>query len=118
MARLALASGDRPSALAFAAEILAYLDQGGTLAAADEPQLASLTCIQVLKVLGDPRAANILEHGYAQLQHNASRILDEPCRRSYLDNVPWRREIIKLWQDKQSHRDTQHTEKIKINYRL
>jgi hypothetical protein len=114
LARIALAEGDLPSAQAYAAQIMAYLDNGGTLAGADEPQRVSLTCIKMLQVTGDPRAEAILEHAYAQLQQNASRILAEPSRRSYLDNVPWHREIIKLWQNKSNHRDAETQRRSKL----
>jgi len=93
-----LAQGELAQALAHVAEILAYLDGGGCLRGERNPFWTYLTCYQVLAAAGDPRTAEILDRAHAQLQEWAARIPDEATRRSFLENVPWNREIVRLWQ--------------------
>ena len=51
----------------------------------------------MLGVAGDPRTREVLEKGYAELQERAEKITDEALRRSFLENVPYNRELVKLW---------------------
>ena len=60
-----------------------------------------LTCYHVLRGTGDPRAATILETAYTMLRERAARISDEANRRSYLENVPYHREIVAAWAEAQ-----------------
>jgi hypothetical protein len=55
----------------------------------------------VLGAAGDPRAREVLEIAYLQLQERAAKIEEEALRRSFLENVPWNREIVKLWEKQQ-----------------
>ena len=55
-------------------------------------------CTQVLAATGDPRAGEILARAHSELQEWATRCPDEKTRRSFLENVPWNREIVRLWQ--------------------
>jgi hypothetical protein len=57
----------------------------------------------VLDAAGDPRAREVLEKGYAELQERAEKITDEALRRSFLENVPWNRELVKLWEEQQGN---------------
>ncbi|MCP4527659.1 MAG: tetratricopeptide repeat protein, partial [Aestuariibacter sp.] len=79
-------------------EILAYLDAGGNLDGTEQPLRIYLTCYQVLQASGDSRAAGVLQSAHAALQEQAARIPDEDTRRSFLENVPWHREIVAAWQ--------------------
>ena len=45
---------------------------------------------------GDPRAGGFLQQTYDLLMEQADRIGDEAMRRSFLENVPWHREIAAL----------------------
>jgi predicted ATPase/class 3 adenylate cyclase len=81
-------------ALAQVEEILAYIAEGGRFEGAEQPLRNFLTCYRVLQAAGDPRAAGVLQVGYEALQKQAARIPDEPTRRSFLENVPWHREIL------------------------
>ena len=63
-----------------------------------EPLRACLTCTHVLRVVDDPRAEDALEAAYRLLLERAATIEDEGLRCSYLENVPFHREIIALWQ--------------------
>ena len=47
---------------------------------------------------GDPRAGEILERAYRQIQSRADKIEDEALRRSYLENVAANREIVREWE--------------------
>jgi hypothetical protein len=45
---------------------------------------------------GDPRAGGFLQQTYDLLMEYADRIGDGEIRRSFLENVPWHREIVAL----------------------
>lgn len=98
LARAAASVGDVRSALDHVAEILSYLEQGGSLGATDEPLRVYLTCYQVLKSSQDPRADRILETSFALLQEQAAKIKDDSLRRVFLENVPYHREILEAWE--------------------
>jgi tetratricopeptide (TPR) repeat protein len=98
LARVALAQANLAEAMAHCEEILAYLEQGGTLDGADEPLRVLLTAVQALQAAGDRRAAATLDQAHTRLVDQAARIRDEPSRKSYLENVPWHNEILRLWQ--------------------
>lgn len=94
MARAAVAQDEIEAAVSHVSEILAYLDEGGSLKGTWEPLRLYLTCYQVLDLAGNPRAGEILQTAYQMLQEWAGRIPDEEARRMYLENVPWHREIV------------------------
>jgi tetratricopeptide (TPR) repeat protein len=93
LARVDLMRGGTPSALANVEEILAYL-QTGSLDGTDERFRIYLTCSQVLKAATDPRASAVLERASRELEVQARTIADEALRRSFLEHVPWHREIV------------------------
>jgi len=43
----------------------------------------------------------VLENGYAELQERANMIKDESMRQSFLENVPYNRELVRLWEEHQ-----------------
>ena len=53
--------------------------------------------VRVLQASGDPRAGEVLANAHTMLQERAARIDDEELRRSYLENVPYHREIMEEW---------------------
>ncbi len=93
LARLRLAQGDQAGALECVEIILAHLAGGGSLDDTEEPLRIYLTCYRVLEAVGDPRALEILQTAHTLLQQRATVIRDEAQRESYLNNVPWHREI-------------------------
>jgi len=97
LARVALAQGEIAAALAHCEEVLAFLESGGTLDGLSEPLRVMLTCYQVLRAASDPRAADVLETAYTTLQQQAAKITDEVMRRSFLEHVPYHREIVAAW---------------------
>jgi DNA-binding SARP family transcriptional activator/Tfp pilus assembly protein PilF len=99
LAEVALAQQDLALALAYVAEILGYLDGGGTLDGTDEPIRIYLICYQALHANQDPRSDAILETAHRFLQEVAARIEDEALRRSYLENVPAHRELIAVYRE-------------------
>ncbi len=98
LARTALLHGNSQQATAYADEILAYLDSGGTLEGADEPLRVYLICVQTLQAAGDARARQILATAYEMLQEQAAGIADETLRTSFLQDIPYHREILHLWE--------------------
>jgi len=94
LARVNIAQGDLSQARAQVEEILAYL-KTGTLDGTEEPFRVYLTCYQVLQANQDPRAREILTTAHTLLQEQAARITDEETRRSFLENLPYHREIVR-----------------------
>ncbi|MBN1484877.1 MAG: tetratricopeptide repeat protein [Chloroflexia bacterium] len=97
LAGLALAQGEPERAQSLIEEVLSHLEEH-TLLGVDEPFGTDLTCYHVLQANGDPRAQGILQSAYQKLQAWADRIPDEPARRSFLENVPTHREIVRAWE--------------------
>jgi hypothetical protein len=92
-----LAQGDAAAALGQAEAILAH-HATGNLSGAYEPLRAELTCYQVLRINGDPRARAILESAYQRLQEQAAKIPDAATRRMFLENVPNHRDSLAAWE--------------------
>lgn len=63
----------------------------------EEPFLAHLICYNVLRADEDPRAGEILDVAYHLLQERANKIDDLELRRSFLENVPYHREIVEAF---------------------
>lgn len=97
LARVALAGGRLGEALAHVEPLLAHLAAGGSFDGAEEPLLLPLTCYQVLRAAGDPRAAGVLATAMAELQAQAARIGDARARRGFLEQVPHHRELCAAW---------------------
>jgi tetratricopeptide (TPR) repeat protein len=99
LAGTALAEGDLGEAQSKVAEILATLDAGESPNCFFKPSWVYLTCYRVLEAAGESRAREILATAHRQLMENAARTPDDRLRRSYLENVPWNREIARLAQE-------------------
>ncbi len=99
LARLHLAQGEATAALGPAQEIAAYLEAGGTLDGADEPLRVYLTCYRALQANGDPRSRAILATAYRLLQQRAAQLTDEASRRSFLEQVPYHRQVVEAAED-------------------
>ena len=98
LAAARLAQGDSAGARAAVDEVLAHLDAGGSFEGTEHELRNYLVCAQVLQASGDPRAGELLEKAHTMLQARAARIANEDGRRAYLENVPWHRKIVTLWQ--------------------
>ncbi len=96
LARVALARGDVAGAMRSVEVLLSQRADGATIDGTDA-QLISVSCHQVLRRAGDPRAADVLASAHAVLQAKAATIGDAARRRSFLNDIPEHREIIAAW---------------------
>jgi tetratricopeptide (TPR) repeat protein len=96
LARAVLIRGNIVEANAYVTDILAYLETNA-LDGAESPALVYLACYQVLQAANDPRANELLAQGYRFLMDRAAKISDEALRRSFLEYVPWNRELLAVW---------------------
>lgn len=94
LARASLLQADLATAQSAIDEVMAYLESN-SLDGTEEPLRVCLTCYQVLKASGDPRARDALAAAYDSLQEQAARITDPALRRSFLENVPHHRDILR-----------------------
>jgi tetratricopeptide (TPR) repeat protein len=101
LARVRLAEGDMRGAQDLADEILLHLGNHG-LDGMVEPFQVYLTCYQVLRAGGAPRAPEVLATAYDLLQAQASKISDEATRHSFLENITAHREIVATYDDLQA----------------
>lgn len=99
MARVALAQNDLDSARNYVAQIMSYLDGGGSLDGTWEPLRLYMTCYQVLHTVGDDRAEEALETAHQKLQKWANMIPEAEARRMYLENIPWHRALEEAYHE-------------------
>ncbi|HMS00459.1 MAG TPA: tetratricopeptide repeat protein [Anaerolineales bacterium] len=92
--RVALANHDHALAVQYANEVMEYLANGGTLDGAEEPLRIYLACFNALDTQHDPRCDDILAVARDLLHAQTARISVVSSRRRFIDNVPWRREIM------------------------
>jgi hypothetical protein len=102
LARVALMMEDMEEALSYVDAILAYMEGEIGFGPNQSPLESYLVCVHVLQAAGDPRKREVLEKAYAEMQEIANKIKDEDRRRSFLENVPWNRELIQLWEEQQN----------------
>ena len=100
LAKAALSQQDIKEALGYVDPALNYLVSSEGLFG--DLRERFLICIEILQSTGDPRASEVLELAYVRLQDIANKINDETMRNSYLENVPWNRELVRLWQEQQA----------------
>jgi tetratricopeptide (TPR) repeat protein len=93
LARVALAQGDKLQALEHVEAILHHL-QAHTVDGTHEPFRIRLTCYQILRANKDARAGEVLRTAYGLLQERAAGIEDERLRHSFLEKVPFHRELV------------------------
>lgn len=103
LARVAMVQQDLGQAKRYVEKVLAQLEDHPALSGTDEPFQVYLTCYQVLAGGGDPRAGEILGEAHRLLLERADRIGDEGMRRSFLDNVPAHREIMRAFRSGSGH---------------
>ena len=94
LAQIALAQEDGAKALRELDVVLAHSAAGGTLDGTVKPRLIELTCYKVLARASDPRAAGWLDRANDALQAQAMTIPDLKLRGSFLQNIPYHREIV------------------------
>jgi tetratricopeptide (TPR) repeat protein len=96
LSRTSLAQGNLAEAQAFVTELLPHLEIE-QLYGAREPFRVYLTCYLALQAGQDARAEAVLATAYRLLHERATEITDERLRRSYLENVPAHREIVRAF---------------------
>ncbi len=101
-ARMALSNGNIKEALDYIDPILSYLEGDKGIGPNRSPTECYLVCVHVLQAADDPRAWEVLETAYADMQDIANKIKDDDIRRSFLENVPWNRELVKMWEHQQA----------------
>jgi predicted ATPase/class 3 adenylate cyclase len=102
LAQIELDKDNLVTALMYVEKILLHLAEGGSLEGTEEPLRVYLSVYLTLIANRDPRAAQILEAAYALLQAQVDRIQDQTGKKMYVQNVPWRRQIEEIWQQKQA----------------
>jgi tetratricopeptide (TPR) repeat protein len=93
----ALQMNDLTLAKTVTEELLSLLSEEATLDATEEPLRVYLECYNALERIGDPRSIQILDTARVLLEDEVSKLGDEPSRRRYIENVPWRRAIYQAW---------------------
>jgi len=101
LARTALAVGDITSAQAHTEEILAFLEDSGSLDGTDDPLRVYFACHLVLASTEDPRAWPLLQTAHAQLTERAGRIENPEAKQRFLANVEINRLIGEAWENRQ-----------------
>ena len=97
LAAVALARGQSACALDQVESILAQQAAGISLEGTEEPVRIQLVCCQVLAAAADKRADNLLREAREALLKRAERITDPARRRTFLQNVPYHRELLAAW---------------------
>jgi hypothetical protein len=76
--------------------LLAYLD-GGRCHGARRPRLILATCVHVLALVQDARAAEVLDAAHDEFMAIVSRLADAALRQGFLGHIPEHREIRAAW---------------------
>lgn len=96
LARLSLAQGNTVQAREYISEPLEFLKKDSALGSIDEPFWVHLTIVQVLQATQDRRMQPTLAAAQELLKERAMRISDHATRRSYLENVPYHRQLLAM----------------------
>jgi tetratricopeptide (TPR) repeat protein len=68
----------------------------------DEPFWVYLTCYRVLQAASDPRAHGLLLFAHGLLLEHSNRVEDHDLRRSFFENVPAHRDLVRVWEQRGS----------------
>jgi len=102
LTRVELDKDDPAAALGYVEHILSHLASGGNLEGTEEPMRVYLSVHLTLVKNRDPRADQVLEDAHSLLSEQISKIPGQAHREMFIQNVPWRRQIEDLWQQKQA----------------
>lgn len=94
LARLHLAQGDKQATLSY---LTFFWDETTPV----QDTRLYFAGYQLLQSIGDKRAAILLTRAYAALQTRANQITQAATRRSFLENIPWHRQLVAAWQAQQ-----------------
>ena len=97
LAAVALARGNTAGALDQVELILAQRAAGISLEGTEEPARIQLVCYQVLAAAADKRAHDLLHEACQAILRRAERISDPANRRTFLQDVPYHRDLLAAW---------------------
>ncbi len=98
-ALVSLKRNNIPTAREHVEEILEYLDGGGTLDGTEEPIRVWWTCYHILHAVKDPGSAQVLDNAYKLLEERANHINEDGLRRTFLENIPYHRDVLNAWEE-------------------
>ncbi|HSH03224.1 MAG TPA: tetratricopeptide repeat protein [Anaerolineae bacterium] len=90
--------GNLSEALMVIEQVESYLAAGGSLAGAAYKWGNAWYCYQVLAAGGDERAVGRLAATYEGVMADVAKIESEAGRESFLENIPWHREIVAAYE--------------------
>jgi tetratricopeptide (TPR) repeat protein len=86
-------SGELESAQSEAEQLVRYIEENKTLEGMEEPLRVFLSVINIFDKTKDPRIPVILRYATQLLEAQVSKLPSEDARRTFVENVPWRRTI-------------------------
>ncbi|MFN8440657.1 MAG: tetratricopeptide repeat protein [Caldilineaceae bacterium] len=99
LAQVKLARGEISASLAQVTQIQRWIEQHG-IEGIEFPIQLYLHCTRVLQAAGESaQAQSVLETGYQLLNERATKIQDPQLRQSFLQAVPFNRQIAEIWQN-------------------
>ena len=104
LAQVELDKDNLEAALSHVEYILSHLIEGGNLEGTEEPLRIYLIVYLVLVKNHDPRADKVLKDAYSSLREQVRKNKEQTHQEMFIQNVPWRREIEKLWLQNQKKR--------------
>jgi class 3 adenylate cyclase/predicted ATPase len=90
--------GNNSSAVQYAEEVIRRMKDGIRLDGTEEPLRILLNCFHALTAVLDNRAQTLIDQAFCILAERSSRIYNPDKRQSYLTQVPFHAEIIRLHQ--------------------
>jgi len=97
LADVYLAQGQAAAAREALADVLAHLAAGGQFSGAEYGCLNYLICYRILQANEDERGTEVLNTAYTRIQAEKEGIQNAALRRSFLEDVPWHRELVAEW---------------------
>ena len=98
LAALALAQAELATAQRQIEPVLAYLQSSTPSSSTLWPLSIDLICYEILLALADERALPVLMAANQRLEAEAALITDSDLRQSFMENVPWHRQLRTLYQ--------------------
>lgn len=96
LARCALGEGHLDEAHEYASQLWSYLGEHGSRGM-EFPIAAYQVCAQIFEALGESqKAQQVVKSGYNDMLNRADKISNRDWRKSFLENVPEHRQLIKL----------------------
>jgi hypothetical protein len=102
LGQIALQRKDQAGALHYIKEVLEFSESKAVRAGDISPRVYSIV-YEALLTVGDPRAGIVLERACHQLQAEVDRLSSEATKLSFIQNVPYRRQLMAAWQKPKSN---------------